>query len=126
MIRAFALFALANATLLFGLYLYMVVFQWYHKIPGWEVTSSKYPYVEQTYVVLNVFALTVLIFSAIASLRSELQVAFVRNFVSNLDEKDVNHMMLRTVEIQGLLGSRSGQAVPGLLGVARAFVPVDR
>lgn len=103
MIRVFALFALANAALLLGLYACMVLFQRYHGIPGWEVESAKYPHAEQAYVVVNIFVLTALIFAAIAELRSELQVAYIENFITNLDEKEVNHMMLRTVEVQGPL-----------------------
>ncbi len=103
MIHAFALFTLTNAAILLALYSYMVGFQWYHNIPGWEVTSSKYPYVEQAYFTLNIFSLTFFVFSAISTLRSELQVAYIRNFMTNEDEKEVNHMMLRTVEIQGAL-----------------------
>lgn len=100
MIRAFALFTLTNALILLVLYTYMILFQWKHNIPGWEVTTSKYPNVEQAYFILNIFALTYFIFAAIASLRSELQIAYIQNFITNIDEKEVNYMMLRTVEIQ--------------------------
>ena len=100
MIHAFALQAIVNGLLILILYLSILAYQQKSGIQGWKVKTELYPSHEQIFTIINIVSLTFIIIRSCVHIRSKVQKAHIQNYIENSDEKDINVMMLRTVEIQ--------------------------
>ncbi len=68
---------------------------------GEKINTHEYPKTEDAYIAVNLLVINVIVVYCMYSLRIQVRNAYIDNINNNENQREINWMMTRTLEIDG-------------------------